>query len=214
MDVLNPVLTAETNERRVSLGVLMVPSAVANPETPPQLYQDPIDAAAVASPNHAITKAPFGSPAHSLSDRNLTQQAADNNDSDQDGISEDTDNCRYAKNGLLEAFPQSDVGGLDPFDSPDGRGDVCQCGESDGTGEIDTADLVELRHVLARNDPVADADALARCSVSTAASGAEDAQSCNIKDLMDLERAIATGSFPVGDGNVCLRAMVENLPGV
>jgi len=210
LDVLNPVLAAEIDERRVSLGVLKVPIAVANSATPPLLYQDPIDAATVASPNHAIVKAP-GSTLHELSDRNLTQQAADNNDSDQDGISEDTDNCRYAKNGLGEANPQRDVGGLSPSDKPDGRGDVCQCGEGDGTGEIDFNDLLALRRVLARNDPVLDADALARCSVSTAVFGAENAQSCNIKDLMDLERAIDAGSFPVGDGNVCLRAMVENL---
>jgi hypothetical protein len=105
--------------------------------------------------------------------------------------------------------------GLDS-DRPDGRGDVCQCGEGDGTGQIDSADLVELRRVLARNDPVGDEDALARCSVSTdvEAIGAENAQSCNIKDLMDLDRALNDGSFPTGDGNVCLRAMVNNLPSI
>jgi len=211
MDVLLPMLDTETEEKRVSLGVLKVPTGVDDPTTPPLLYQDPFDAAAVASPNPPIMKAP-GATAHDLIDRNLTQQAADNTDSDKDGISEDTDNCRYAKNGLAEPNPQSDVGGLSPSDRPDGRGDVCQCGEGDGTGEIDANDLMELRRVLARNDPVADEDALARCSVSTAIFGAEDAQSCNIKDLMDLQRALDAGSFPVGDGNVCLRAMAENIP--
>jgi hypothetical protein len=129
-----------------------------------------------------------------------------------DGISEDTDNCRYTKNGLLEGDPQRDVGGL-ASSKADGRGDVCQCGEGDGTGDITASDLLELRGVLARNDLelAADDDAFARCSVSSAAIGSENGQSCNIKDLMDLERALNTGSFPSGNGNVCLRAMVENL---
>jgi hypothetical protein len=70
---------------------------------------------------------------------------------------------------------------------------------------------MELRHVVARNDPASDEEALARCSVSSAAIGSEDGQSCNIKDLMELDRALNAGSFPNGDGNVCLRAMVDNL---
>jgi hypothetical protein len=209
-DVLLPVLDTETDERRVSLGVLKVPSAVMNPQTPPTLFQDPLQAATVAGLNPPIMKAP-GSISHDLNDRNLTQQAANNADSDGDGISEDTDNCRYAKNGLADPNPQSDVGGLAPSDRPDGRGDVCQCGEGDGTGEITAADLIELRRVVARNDPSADADALARCSVSIEAIGSGNGQSCNIKDLMELERALNAGSFSSGDGNVCLRAMVDNL---
>jgi hypothetical protein len=72
---------------------------------------------------------------------------------------------------------------------------------------------MELRHVLARNDPDGDAAALARCSVSTDSTGTQDGQSCNIKDLMDLERALDAGFFPGGDGNVCRRARVENLVG-
>ncbi len=217
VDVLLPVLDTETKEQRVSLGILQVPTGVDNSTTPPLLYQDPIDAAAVASPNFPIVKTP-GMTEHILSDRNLTQQAADNTDSDRDGISEDTDNCRYTKNGLGEVNPQRDVGGLvapGVEQRPDGRGDVCQCGEGDGTGEITDADLMALRHVVARNDPVADEDALARCSVSPdVLAGSENAQSCNIKDLMDLERALSTGSFPGGDGNVCLRARAENLPSI
>ena len=148
---------------------------------------------------------------HPLSDRQLTQQVANNADSDADGISEDTDNCRYAKNGLDESDPQSDVGGLSPSDKPDGRGDVCQCGEGDGNGDITAADLMALRHVVARNDSSADEEALARCSVSSAAIGSENGQSCNIKDLMELDRELNAGAFPSGDGNVCLRAMVDNL---
>jgi hypothetical protein len=68
-----------------------------------------------------------------------------------------------------------------------------------------------LRHVVARDDLSTDEDVRARCSVSSAAIGSENGQSCNIKDLMDLDRALNTGSFPSGNGNVCLRAMVDNL---
>jgi len=209
-DVILPVLEAETDERRVSIGVLRVPPGAADPNTPPTLVQDPIEADFVSSPNTPIvTTSVTGE--HQLDDRLLTQQALNNADSDVDGISEDTDNCRYATNGLGDVSPQSDVGGLAPSDKPDGRGDVCQCGDGDGTGQLTGADLMELRHVVARNGFAGDAAARARCSVSSAATGTETAQSCNIKDLMDLEHALATGSFPSGNGNVCLRATVENL---
>ena len=142
---------------------------------------------------------------------NLTQQAADNADSDGDGISEDTDNCRYTANGLSEAFPQSDLGGFLLTD-PDGKGDVCQCASAD-PGLINAADLTALREVLARDDPAADADAIARCSISTdAIEGAGDAQTCNIKDLMTLERALDSGSLASsGGGDVCRRAVPRNL---
>ncbi|MBW2383275.1 MAG: thrombospondin type 3 repeat-containing protein [Deltaproteobacteria bacterium] len=211
-DVLLPVPPGVTEEQRVSLAVLQVPSAAINPDTPPTLYQDPIDATLVAPTGVAVMKAP-GATAHDLADRNLTQQAADNADADGDGISEDTDNCRFARNGLLDPFPQWDSGGLAlaPADSlPDGRGDVCQCGDS-GNGQVNADDLLIIRQVLARNDPVADADTIALCSVSAQAIGAEDGQSCNIKDLVELELAIAAGEFGSGGGNVCLRAVRANL---
>ena len=100
-DVLLPVPPGVTEERRVSLGVLQVPSATINPDTPPTLYQDPTDAVLVAPTGAPVLKAPGATP-HDLADRNLSQQPADNADSDGDGISEDTDNCRYAPNGLAE----------------------------------------------------------------------------------------------------------------
>jgi hypothetical protein len=208
--VLLPFPAWVTGEKRVSLGILQVPSGAMNPDTPPTLYQDPTDAVLVAPGGVPVLKVPGAMP-HDLADRNLTQQPADNADSDGDGISEDTDNCRYAANGLAEPYPQQDLGGLSPSDRPDGRGDVCQCGDGDATGQITAADLLELRQVLARNDAVADKDARARCSVSSVAMGSEDGQSCNIKDLVDLQRALSSGSFPTGNGNVCLRAVRANL---
>jgi hypothetical protein len=166
-------------------------------------------------------KAP-GEVSHSLTLRNLTQQATINSDSDGDGISEDTDNCRYAKNGLNEANPQQDIGGLSPHDKADGRGDVCQCGEIDGTGTITEDDVTKLREVLARSHVDGmDADERARCSVSSdfneTENGTENGRSCNIQDLVVLKRAFDTGSFPSVNGNpdvkgnVCRRASVQNL---
>jgi hypothetical protein len=216
-DVLFPVLDTETTERIVSLGVLLVPGPVANPNTPPTLFQDPTEAEFMA-PLFPVTTTDLVDPEHPIrTDRNLTHQAANNSDSDGDGISEDTDNCRYAWNGFDPSFPllvQRDTGGLampGDLQRPDGRGDVCQCGEGDGTGEITASDVMALRHVLARSHVTGiDEDERGRCSVAINDESGDN-QSCNIKDLADLDRAVESGSFPSGNPNVCRRAVVQNL---
>jgi hypothetical protein len=80
-------------------------------------------------------------------------------------------------------------------------------------GVIDDTDLTKLREVLARSHLTGvDLDERARCSVSVAVdSNGGNGQSCDIKDLVDLNHALQTGSFPSGNGNVCKRALVENL---
>jgi hypothetical protein len=212
--VLLPVPSTETEEQLVSLAVLKVPQSVSDPNTPPTLFQDETQAGTAAGGGPPILTV-LGP--HSLDDRNLTEQAANNVDSDGDGISEDTDNCRYAWNGFDSNYPllvQRDVGRLvQPGDEqrPDGRGDVCQCGEGNGTGEITDTDLTKLREVLARSHITGvDVDERARCSVAVDDESG-NGQSCNIKDLVDLNLALASGSFPSGNGNVCKRALVENL---
>jgi hypothetical protein len=197
------------SESRVSLGVLQVPTVAADPDNPPTLTFAEADK--IAPPPGAPIVEPGDLPY--TEGTNLTQAAANNADSDGDGISEDTDNCRYTMNGLeLGPLAQSDVGGLAPLNEPDGKGDVCQCAEGDGNGRIDAADLVALRHVLARSDITTDPDEIARCSVSSDATGLETGTSCNIKDLVVLEQALQSGSLSTsGGGDFCLRAVKENL---
>jgi len=195
-------------ETRVSLGVLRIPSSIANEDAPPNLT---FEEAALIAPSGNFVLEPNGTAY--TGDTNTTQAAANNADSDGDGISEDTDNCRYTRNGLeLGADAQRDQGGLSPLVDPDGFGDLCQCAEGDANGQIDQDDLAALRHVLARSDTTVDPDAIARCSVTSDAMGTETGTSCNIKDLVILQKALDSGSLETsGGGDFCLRAVKENL---
>jgi hypothetical protein len=150
----------------------------------------------------------------------LTGSGEASEDADADEISNDTDNCVVFAN-----FDQVDVGGLHligqsapPFD---GVGDGCQCGDAMGDGQItppnnpDPGDVAELQKVLAEvpldPDPQIAAqlarDALARCSVSGAATGGGEAFDCDIKDVLTLALALE-GRGP-GLSAVCSR----NTPG-
>jgi hypothetical protein len=148
---------------------------------------------------------------HPATDVSLNGTRAASEDADVDKISNDTDNCRFARNGPDETNPQRDGGGLSQ-NFADGRGDACQCGEAAGDGTIFSADLLALRTVLAGGDaPEGEtlADVLARCSVDSSDLGAPpDPTSCNIKDLVVLQQALGG----VGDlASACLRASAGGL---
>jgi hypothetical protein len=212
---------------RVTLGTLHVPSGEAG-------AVPTITLEGVAS--EAPDGKPFVQPGGTeyLAGVGLTGSGAVSEDSDVDGISNDTDNCVFARNGpgagtcivgssgspgnvcLLDSdcgtggfcsFQQDDNGGLTQT-TADGRGDACQCGESDGDGQIYQSDLDELQLVLAGTTPTGEGDAGARCSVSIDAMGPETSWSCNIKDLVVVQQAVqASGTLQ----SVCRRAVAEGL---
>ncbi|MCB0338503.1 MAG: thrombospondin type 3 repeat-containing protein, partial [Bdellovibrionales bacterium] len=65
-----------------------------------------------------------------------------NLDSDGDGVADINDNCPYKSNPL-----QRDSGGI-LSSTPDGIGDVCQCGDVTGNGIIDKLDLRAMQKAL------------------------------------------------------------------
>jgi len=95
-------------------------------------------------------------------------------DNDGDGRGDNADNCLNWPN-----FNQFNNGGVG-FEGPgDFIGDLCQCGDSGGDGTVDNGivtqastnedDVTECQEALAgvtTGDPVADADRIARCSVT------------------------------------------------
>jgi hypothetical protein len=95
-------------------------------------------------------------------------------DNDGDGRGDNADNCLNWPN-----FDQLNNGGV-RFEGPgDNVGDLCQCGDSGGDGTVDNGfvtqgstaedDVTECQEALAgvsTGDPTADADRLARCSVT------------------------------------------------
>ena len=72
-----------------------IPSSIANEDAPPNLT---FEEATLIAPSGNFVLEPNGMAY--TGDTNTTQAAANNADSDGDGISEDTDNCRYTRNGL------------------------------------------------------------------------------------------------------------------
>jgi alpha-tubulin suppressor-like RCC1 family protein len=115
-------------------------------------------------------------------------------DSDGDGFVNNTDNCLYVAND------QADRGGLDTS-LPDGRGDACQCGDTDHNGEVRTADVAALRQVLAGQ--TADPVAKELCSVS-------GSTVCDVKDALELAAKLQNPSG--GLSPACARAFPPGLP--
>ncbi len=111
-------------------------------------------------------------------------------DTDGDGVSDATDNCVFVANP-----GQEDMGGL--FGPPgDGVGDVCQCGDVNGDGQVDLLDAAIYKRGLANVLPTAlDED---KCSVI---GGRLD---CEPNDQQTLRQAIV-GSGP-GLAQVCQSA--------
>ncbi len=103
-------------------------------------------------------------------------------DIDADGIQEEVDNCPYTANAS-----QGDTGRVatlaDPNGAtPDGVGNVCQCGELTIDGRVVQEDLDAMRDGLS-GQPI-DPTAAPRCSVS----GGTD---CDARDYAVLRRALA-----------------------
>jgi len=192
------------NPGRVTLGILEVPATAV--DVTPSIT---LNGAWEVAPPPSI----FVTPGDFTYDETvgLNGTAATSEDSDGDRVSNDTDNCLFAAND-----DQLDRGGLNTTVA-DGRGDVCQCGESSDDGcilpadhpqEPGLGDVVELQMVLAGATPNAEADA--RCSVSSAASGSEDSTACNILDVIAVQQAVE--EVPGAQLEpVCLRAVAAGL---
>lgn len=61
-------------------------------------------------------------------------------DADGDGVPDDQDNCPFVTNS-----DQLDTGGLGFEDTPDGIGNVCQCGDVTGEGQANDTDSVFIK---------------------------------------------------------------------
>lgn len=102
-------------------------------------------------------------------------------DYDGDLVRDEDDNCVYAVNA-----DQSDVGGL-KMTLADNVGDVCQCGEGEGTGtiEVGDGDLKNMTDYL-RGDSVPGFDE-SRCSLG-------NPSSCTIHDAALLDSALQSSA--------------------
>ncbi len=104
-------------------------------------------------------------------------------DADSDGVPDKFDSCAYLPT------PQPDTGAVASPTNPggfpaDGIGDGCQCGALDADGDVDAADLAQLRLFLTDQGSVP----LERCSVA----GGEE---CDLLDAAAMVRAFA-GQYP------------------
>jgi hypothetical protein len=129
-------------------------------------------------------------------------------DIDGDLITNDSENCLYAFNP-----DQLDRGRLNS-DLADGRGDACQCGNLDEDpahpGMVSADDVRPGLKLLAGAlpDDAMRTNAEQLCSVSGLTEGGEPATSCNIADLVVLQRAVSQ------DGELndeCIRAQAAAL---
>ncbi len=113
-----------------------------------------------------------------------TPTAANTRADDQDGDlrRDEEDNCQYTANEL-----QEDEGGLET-NSADGAGDVCQCGEGEGTGSIfpqpTEDDLSNMLQYL--REGTATGFDVGRCTVASAS----NLLGCSIHDAVVLDRAL------------------------
>jgi hypothetical protein len=106
-------------------------------------------------------------------------------DTDADAYRDDADNCPRASND------QSDRAGIETGSSADGMGDACQCGDLNGDGATDPADVSALREALTRPRSI-DPRALGRCVVSPFSTR------CDPVQLVVLRRMFA--ATPLGPG--------------
>jgi hypothetical protein len=130
---------------------------------------------ATASPNGILVRGHLGGTV-----------AAAFGDFDADGIQDALDDCPVEANAA-----QTDSGGLATA-SPDGIGDVCQCGDTSDDGRIDAADVSALRSFLAGS--LATLPAPEKCDVGGSAA-------CDLEDSVRLRRALP-GLAP-GISHVC-----------
>lgn len=112
--------------------------------------------------------------------------AAATGDQDGDGVEDALDNCPITSNSA-----QTDSGGLASA-LPDGIGDVCQCGDANGDGWVDEADVIALRSFLAGSPGALPAPQ--KCDVGGGAS-------CDLEDSVRLLRALE--GLPPGIAHVC-----------
>jgi hypothetical protein len=192
---LNPVPDPSAPPR-VILGRLTVPTSEAG-----NLPRPKFDGAGLITTDPVIFESDGGS---FPSDQAFTMgTTVRSEDIDADGIANDSENCLYAPNP-----DQLDRGKLNS-NLADGRGDACQCGnlyeDPLNPGMVGTDDVRPGLQLLAGALP----DGPIRtnveqlCSVSRLSMGGEPATSCNIADLVVLQRAVS-GSGGLDDE--CIRA--------
>jgi hypothetical protein len=95
------------------------------------------------------------------------------------------DNCPLAANPA----PQTDSGGIDTT-TPDGIGDVCQCGDATNNGIVDAADIQVVRENLV-GATLSDAFIGKRCNVIGLRAGDASGSDCDVEDVYQLRRAVA-----------------------
>ncbi|MFQ5514592.1 MAG: thrombospondin type 3 repeat-containing protein [Myxococcota bacterium] len=124
-----------------------------------------------------------------------------NCDVDSDGVLNFSDNCRFAANP-----GQQDNGGIGAGSTPDGIGDVCQCGDVDGDGVLTPVDVMDARMGLA--DPSHLVVAPEKCNVIgpidvTLNPTLPITLDCVMNDVAVMERALLDPNAPPGVSQVC-----------
>jgi hypothetical protein len=198
---LLPVLDANA-PRRVLLGTLTVPESEAG-----NLPRPKFDGAQQFAETVILESTGFSFAKEDAFTMGTTVRSED---IDEDGITNDSENCLYAHNPL-----QLDQGRLNS-DLADGRGDACQCGNFDeapaNPGMVGVNDVRPGLQLLAGALPEGEISTKEEqlCSVSNLATGEAPATSCNIADLVVLRRAVRPGGSS-GVNYECTRAQAAAL---
>ena len=126
-------------------------------------------------------------------------------DLDSDGLANAADNCPFVANPR-----QQDAGGLGPGSAAEGIGDACQCGDVNGSGRVDAADVAAIRQSLANPAAALTPAALDRCAVFG------DLASCDVLQVTVLRRALATPTplpplVPPASAQHCAAALTEDV---
>jgi len=132
---------------------------------------------------------------------------AHGSDPDGDTACSPADNCPNAANP-----DQQDQGGVaTPADpegqTPDGIGDACQCGDTDGDGRVSEADAATLRACLDGGPPCNGAFALLPGGLKKCDVGGPD--DCEASDVATLRRAIAGSGEPVRNACIAFRGALR-----
>ena len=121
--------------------------------------------------------------------------ATPNDDADQDTIPNAADNCALRANA-----DQSDLGGIGG-PTPDGVGDVCQCGDVSNDGAVDANDVAAFRDALAQGQ-IDSLPGAAKCRVNGAW------ENCSVLDVTVMRRALdPDGALAPGLEQACDAAL-------
>jgi uncharacterized repeat protein (TIGR03806 family) len=113
-------------------------------------------------------------------------------DTDEDGVPDASDNCPRVADPT-----QADTGGFGSS-TPDGVGNACQCGDVNGDGKVDAADVTKVRNSLAKLPPPLSGNQNRRCDSPS------DTGECSVVSWARMAKGLA--GTPAVHGQTCAAA--------